>query len=52
MRDLRRYNPTAVVQNAGRVNVGGRQVNVVSKLRLLKKDLHESSGWVQYGTND
>jgi hypothetical protein len=28
LRDLRRYAPTVVVQNAGQVNVGGQQVNV------------------------
>jgi hypothetical protein len=28
MRDLRRYNPTVVVQNAGQVNVAQQQVNV------------------------
>jgi hypothetical protein len=28
LRDLRRYVPTVVVQNAGQVNVGGQQVNV------------------------
>ena len=29
LRDLRRYAPTVVVQNAGQVNVGEQQVNVV-----------------------
>ena len=29
LRDLRRYAPAVVVQNAGQVNVGGQQVNVV-----------------------
>jgi hypothetical protein len=28
LRDLRRYAPTVIVQNAGQVNVGGQQVNV------------------------
>ena len=28
LRDLRRYAPSVVVQNAGQVNVGGQQVNV------------------------
>jgi hypothetical protein len=28
LRDLRRYGPTVVVQNAGQVNVGGKQINV------------------------
>ncbi len=28
LRDLRRYAPSVVVQNAGQVNVGARQVNV------------------------
>jgi hypothetical protein len=28
LRDLRRYSPTVVVQNAEQVNVGRRQVNV------------------------
>jgi hypothetical protein len=28
LRDLRRYTPTVIVQNAGQVNVGGQQVNV------------------------
>ncbi len=28
LRDLRRYNPAVIVQNAGQVNVGGQQVNV------------------------
>ena len=27
-RDLRRYSPAVVVQNAGQVNVGGQQVNI------------------------
>jgi hypothetical protein len=30
LRDLRRYNPVVVVQNAGQVNVGGQQVNVAA----------------------
>jgi hypothetical protein len=30
LRDLRRYSPTVVVQNAGQVNVGGQQVNVAA----------------------
>ena len=28
LRDLRRYSPAVIVQNAGQVNVGGQQVNV------------------------
>jgi hypothetical protein len=28
LRDLRRYSPTVIVQNAGQVNVGEQQVNV------------------------
>jgi len=28
LRDLRRYGPAVVVQNAGQVNVGAQQVNV------------------------
>ena len=28
LRDLRRYAPAVVVQNAGQVNVGGQQVNL------------------------
>ena len=28
LRDLRRYGPAVIVQNAGQVNVGGQQVNV------------------------
>jgi hypothetical protein len=28
LRDLRRYTPAVVVQNAGQVNVAGQQVNV------------------------
>jgi hypothetical protein len=31
LRDLRRYAPSIVVQNAGQVNVGERQVNVVAE---------------------
>jgi hypothetical protein len=31
LRDLRRYNPVVVVQNAGQVNVGGQQVNVAAE---------------------
>jgi hypothetical protein len=30
LRDLRRYTPAVIVQNAGQVNVGGQQVNVTS----------------------
>jgi hypothetical protein len=32
LRDLRRYSPTVVVQNAGQVNVGRQQVNVTKHL--------------------
>jgi hypothetical protein len=28
LRELRRFTPAVVVQSAGQVNVGGRQVNV------------------------
>ena len=28
LRDLRRYTPSVLVQNAGQVNVGSQQVNV------------------------
>jgi hypothetical protein len=31
LRDLRRYSPTIFVQNAGQVNVGGKQVNVTAE---------------------
>jgi hypothetical protein len=31
LRDLRRYTPAVIVQNAGQVNVGGQQVNVVDR---------------------
>lgn len=30
LRDLRRYTPAVIVQNAGQVNVGGQQVNVAA----------------------
>jgi hypothetical protein len=30
LRDLRRYAPAVIVQNAGQVNVGGQQVNVAA----------------------
>ena len=30
LRDLRRYAPPVIVQNAGQVNVGAQQVNVGS----------------------
>ena len=33
LRDLRRYNPTIVVQNVGQVNVGQEQVNVANRER-------------------
>jgi hypothetical protein len=31
LRDLRRYAPAVVIQNAGQVNVGGQQVNVAAE---------------------
>ena len=31
LRDLRRYGPTVVVQNAGQVNVGAQQLNVAQQ---------------------
>lgn len=31
LRDLRRYAPAVIVQNAGQVNVGGQQVNVAAR---------------------
>ncbi len=34
LRDLRRYNPAVIVQNAGQVNVGGQQVNVGQSVEM------------------
>jgi hypothetical protein len=31
LRDLRRYGPTVIVQNASQVNVGEQQVNVAKE---------------------
>jgi hypothetical protein len=37
LRDLRRYTPTVVVQNAGQINVAGQQLNVARKRSELSK---------------
>ena len=34
LRDLRRYSPLVIVQNAGQVNVGGQQVNVGQSVEM------------------
>jgi hypothetical protein len=31
LRDLRRYTPAVIVQNAGQVNIGEQQVNVTGE---------------------
>ena len=31
LRDLRRYAPAVIVQNAGQVNVAGKQINVAAE---------------------
>jgi hypothetical protein len=40
MRDLRRYSPPVIVQNAGQVNIaadGGQQVNVQNNVKKVNK---------------
>jgi hypothetical protein len=37
LRDLRRYQPQVIVQNAGQVNIGSQQVNVAQNTREPSK---------------
>jgi hypothetical protein len=50
LRDLRRYYPPVIVQNAGQVNVGGQQVNITQAKKDSKR--HNSAPKVNISPDD
>jgi hypothetical protein len=51
LRDLRRYAPSVVIQNAGQVNVGSQQVNVAPRRRRRRNLTKSDPDHNPYGHN-